>query len=116
MKFMLKILILLLIVSTPIVASCMGPIFIGPKTASWDAVTEATGYYIYWRSPGATTWPTAQRAQTNAITLDLVNAGVPQGSWEICATAFDAISESGPSNIVPWSYAIKSAPGNMKVQ
>uniref|UniRef100_A0A6M3JUF1 Uncharacterized protein n=1 Tax=viral metagenome TaxID=1070528 RepID=A0A6M3JUF1_9ZZZZ len=43
-------------------------------------------------------------------------AFVPQGAWEICATAVDAVSESGPSNVVPWQYAIIVKPNNARVQ
>ena len=116
MKLMIKIVILLMVVLTPVMGACMGPIFTGPKTAVWDSVEGSTGYYIYWRTPGTITWPNTQRAATNITSLDLVNAGIPQGTWEICATAIDAVSESGPSNVVTWIYTVKSPPANTKIQ
>ena len=53
---------------------------------------------------------------TTATTLDLVASGVPVGWWEICVTARDNISESGPSNIVAWAYVIVGSPTNLKKQ
>jgi hypothetical protein len=99
-----------------VTACAMGPIYNGAKAAVWDAVPGATGYYLYWRTPGTNTWPTAQRATTTALTLDLSGSGIAQGAWEICATAFDAVSESGPSNIITWNFAIRAAPTNAKIQ
>lgn len=94
-------------------ACAMGPIYTGPKTAVWDPVSGATGYYLYWRAPGGT-WDNAKRLQTNAATVDL--SLIPAGNWELCATAFNSDSESGPSNIVTWAYSIIGAPGNLKRQ
>uniref|UniRef100_A0A6M3IFH0 Fibronectin type-III domain-containing protein n=1 Tax=viral metagenome TaxID=1070528 RepID=A0A6M3IFH0_9ZZZZ len=93
----------------------MGPIYTGPRIATWDAVAGATGYRVYWRTPGTHEWVDAQRVQTTGTTVDL-SAVVPQGSWEICATAIDAVSESGPSNVVPWQYAVITKPVNARVQ
>uniref|UniRef100_A0A6M3L3S4 Fibronectin type-III domain-containing protein n=1 Tax=viral metagenome TaxID=1070528 RepID=A0A6M3L3S4_9ZZZZ len=93
----------------------MGPIYTGPKIAAWEAVAGATGYRVYWRAPGTQEWVDSQRAQTSGTTLDLSSV-VPQGSWEICATAIDSVSESGPSNVVPWQYAIIGKPENARVQ
>ena len=106
----------LIILLSAVTACAMGPIYNGAKTAAWDAVPGATGYYLYWRTPGTTTWPTAQRATTTALTLDLSGSGISQGAWEICATAFDAVSESGPSNIITWNFTIRAAPTNAKIQ
>lgn len=103
-------LVLLLSVVT---ACAMGPIYIGDKTAAWDSVPGATGYYLYWRTPGATVWDNMKRIVTTATVVDMVAGGIPIGSWEICATAYDAVSESGPSNIVPWSYNILGNPANL---
>jgi hypothetical protein len=116
MKLMVKIVILLFVLLTPVMGACMGPIFTGPKTASWTAVPGASGYYVYYRAPGATGWPDSQRIQTNATSVDLVATGVPQGTWEVCATTFDSLSESGPSDMVTWSYAIKGSPGSFRIQ
>ena len=108
--------IILLIFILPIGSCAMGPIYTGPRIAVWDAVPNAMGYYLYWRAPGAEGWPDTQRVLTTATTLDMPAAGVPQGTWEVCVSAFDSVSESGPSNIVAWAYAIISAPGNLKKQ
>jgi hypothetical protein len=90
---------------TAVTACAMGPIFVGPKTAQWDPVSGATGYYLYWRTPGGS-WDNTKRIITTATSVDMLAGGIPSGSWEICATAYDAVSESGPSNIVPWSNMI----------
>lgn len=116
MKSKIILLTLAFLLCLPLAACAMGPIYIGAHTATWDAVTGTTGYRIYWRAPGTTTWVDAQRVQTTTTTLNLIDAGVPVGSWEICATAFDTVSESGPSNVVPWNYTIRNAPANTKVQ
>jgi hypothetical protein len=116
MKFMVKIIILLLVVLLPVAGACMGPIYTGPKTASWTAVSGASGYRVYYRAPGAAAWNDSQRIQTSTTSVDLVAAGVPSGSWEVCATSFDAISESGPSDVVPWSYSISGVPGTFRIQ
>lgn len=116
MKKLFVLIALILSLLLPVVGACMGPIYIGPKTATWGAVAGATGYRVYWRVPGTATWPDSQRAQTTATTLDLVLVGVPQGAWEVCATTIDASSESGPSPIVPWSYTIKAAPETFIIQ
>lgn len=116
MKLMIKIIILSLVLLTPVMGACMGPIFTGPRVASWNAVPGATSYYVYWRAPGAANWPDAQRAATNLTSLDLVTAGVPQGTWEICGTAVDGVSESGPSNIVTWQYTIIGSPGGLEIK
>jgi len=113
MKKLLITIILILIF--PIYACAMGPIYTGPKIATWDASVGATGYYIYWRTPGTTPWVNTQRVITTATTLDLVSSGLPQGEWEICATAFNTVSESGPSNVVAWSYIIVPAPTNTRI-
>ncbi|MFH2074170.1 MAG: hypothetical protein ABIJ57_02310 [Pseudomonadota bacterium] len=113
MKTITLIALLLLL---PISACAMGPIYTGPRIATWEAVTGATGYRVYWRSPGMQEWLDSQRVQTTATSIDLTTSGVPQGSWEICATAIDAVSESGPSNVVPWQYAIIGKPENAKIQ
>lgn len=97
-------------------ACAMGPIYIGPKIATWDSVTEATLYYLYWRVPGTTTWNNANRIVTTSMNVDLTTAGIPQGYWEICVTAANTESESGPSNIVAWAYVIVNAPTNLKKQ
>ena len=99
-----------------VTACAMGPIYVGLKTAAWDPVSGATGYYLYWRAPGVTTWDNTRRIVTTATLVDMVAGGVPMGSWEICATAYDAVSESGPSNVVAWSYAILGNPLNLKKQ
>ncbi len=112
----IPVLILFVGVSLATTACAMGPIYVAPKTAAWDAVPGATGYHIYWRAPGVTTWDDAQRLTTNATSVNLIDGGIPQGQWEICATALDGVSESGPSNIVSWSYGIIRAPTNNKVQ
>jgi len=116
MKLMVKIIILSLVLLTPIMGACMGPIFNGPRVASWNAVPGAASYYIYWRVPGATNWPDSQRIATNLTSLDLVAAGVPQGMWEICGTTVDAVSESGPSNIVTWQYSVIGSPGSFEIK
>jgi hypothetical protein len=112
----IAVLSLLFVMLSVVTACAMGPIYTGSKTAAWDAVSGATGYYIYWRTPGTTTWPTAQRATTSATTLDLAGAGIPQGAWEVCATAFDSVSESGPSNVVTWNFSIRASPPNVTIK
>jgi len=112
----IAVLSLLFVMLSVVTACAMGPIYNGAKTAAWDAVPGATGYYLYWRTPGTSTWPPAQRATTTGITLDLSSSGIPQGAWEICATAFDPVSESGPSNVVTWNFSIRAAPTNAKIQ
>ena len=112
MKKMLAFAIAALLLST-VTACAMGPIFVGEKTAVWDASVGAIGYYLYWRTPEGS-WDDAKRISTTATSVDMVAGGVPAGSWEICVTAYDAVSESGPSNIVPWSYAIIEDPGNLR--
>ena len=107
---------LVLLFAIPTFACAMGPIYIGPKIATWDTVTGAAGYFIYWRTPGTTTWPLSQRAQTTATTMDLTAVGIAQGDWEITATVYDLVSESGPSNIVPWNFRIIGNTGNTKIQ
>ena len=97
-------------------ACAMGPIFVGPKVAAWDSEAGATQYYLYWRTPGATVWDNANRIVTTAVNVDMVAAGVPQGSWEICVTAANSDSESGPSNIVAWAYVIIKTPANLRKQ
>lgn len=113
---MKRLILILLIFLLPLSSCGMGPIYTGAHTATWDAVTGATGYYIYWRTPGTQTWLNNQRAQTTAVTLDLTAVGIPQGSWELCATAFDPVSESGPSNVVTWQYSVRGPPTNAKIQ
>jgi hypothetical protein len=112
----IPILSLFFLALSVVTACAMGPIYTGNKTAAWDAVSGATGYYIYWRTPGTTTWPAAQRATTTGLTLDLSSSGIAQGAWEICATAFDGVSESGPSNVITWNFSIRAAPTNAKIQ
>ncbi len=97
-------------------ACAMGPIFVGPKNASWDASVGATSYYLYWRVPGTVTWDNTNRIITTALLVDLVASGVPTGAWEICVTAKDEVSESGPSNIVEWKYIIITSPTNLRKQ
>lgn len=46
----------LAILFASVVAACaMGPIYNGAKTATWDAVSGAGGYFVYWRTPGTQT-------------------------------------------------------------
>lgn len=104
-----------IILFSAVAACAMGPIFIGQKTAAWDAVSGATGYYLYWRPVGGA-WDNTKRILTTASSVDMVAGGIPAGSWEICATAYDPTSESGPSNIVAWSYVIIGSPPNLKKQ
>jgi len=106
-----------LVLFLSVVAACaMGPIYTGEKTVVWDASSGATGYYLYWRVPGTTIWSNTNRIVTTATSVDMVAGGIPAGLWEICATAYDAASESGPSNIVPWAYVIVPSPANLKKQ
>ena len=106
---------IILLVLFPISACAMGPIYTGPRIATWGAVTGATGYRAYWRVPSETVWLDSQRAQTSATTLDLTTV-VPQGTWEITVTAINLVSESGPSNVVSWGYVIIGNPNDVKVQ
>jgi hypothetical protein len=116
MKKLFVLIALILSLLLPVVGACMGPIYIGAKTASWTAVSGATGYRVYYRAPGVTTWNDSQRIQTSSTSIDLVAAGVPVGSWEVCGTVFDTVSESGPSTVVPWSYTIKGTMTDFKIQ
>lgn len=110
---MKRLAVVLLILLLPVSSCAMGPIYTGPKTATWDPVSGATGYYLYWRAPGAA-WDNAKRLQTNATSVDL--SPIPAGNWELCATAYNADSESGPSNVITWAYSIIGSPGNLTRQ
>ena len=106
-----------LVLFLSVVAACaMGPVWFGDKTAQWDipASGTPTGFYLYWRTPGTSDWPTSQRVITTSMTLNLVDAGLPQGLWQIAVTAYDAVSESAPSNTVTWVYVIVGNPGNLR--
>lgn len=116
MKKLMVLIIVIALLCIPIIGACMGPIYVGAKTASWTAVSGATGYRVYYRTPGATTWNDSQRIQTNNTSVDLIAAGIPVGSWEVCGTVFDTVSESGPSTVVPWSYTIKETMTDFRIQ
>jgi len=116
MKKLFVLTAILLSLAIPLVACAMGPIYTGAKTASWGAVPGASGYYVYYRAPGATVWNNSQRLQTNSTSVDLVAGGIPAGSWELCGTVFDGVSESGPSTVANWSYTIKAPLIDFRIQ
>jgi hypothetical protein len=103
-----------------------GPVMISAHTATWDREVDAqvTGYYIYWRTQGATAWVSTQKStmiSQPAVgvvpTYNLLTLNLPNGNYEIAATARDAAGdESGVSNIVPFVVYIPAAPANLKNQ
>lgn len=122
MKTMAGILVILVMVLGLALSACaMGPIYLGDHTVAWDPSPGATGYFVYWRTPGAEGWDDAKRSQTLATELNLLATSITQGEWQICATAYleeagKMISESGPSNIVTWKYIIQTNPSNMRTK
>jgi hypothetical protein len=107
-------------------AFAMGPVMIGPHTAAWDRSTEAavTGYYLYYRAAGATTWSNTNRSAVipqPAVgvtpTYDILTLTSANGSYELAVTARNAAGdESGPSNVIPFVVAIPAVPSNARVQ
>jgi hypothetical protein len=107
-------------------ALAMGPVMIGPHTAAWDRSTQTTvtGYYLYYRASGATTWSDTNRSpvipQTSVgvtPTYDILTLTSANGSYELAVTARNAAGdESGPSNTVPFVLAIPAVPSNARVQ
>jgi hypothetical protein len=104
----------------------MGPLMVTAHTAAWDRSSEAivTGYYLYYRPAGATTWSNTNRTpvipQTTAgvtPTYDILTLVSANGSYELTVTARNAAGdESGPSNIVPFVVSIPAAQSNLRTQ
>lgn len=112
-------------------SSCygMGPLMVDAHKTVCDRNTEAdtSGYYIYWRvtatPPNA--WDNAKRSPLIpqppvgqlGCQYDLLNFNLPNGNYEIVATAIDVSgNESGPSNIVPFLVDIPNTPSGLKKQ
>ena len=124
MKKLLLVLLAMVIMLFSVPVFAMGPLMLNAHIAAWDreADTTVTGYYIYWRTVGGTAWPTTQRSPAilqPAVgvvpTFDLTILNLPNGSYEICATAYSMTGESGASNIVPFQVSIPASPANLKV-
>ena len=120
MKFMVKLMILVLVVLLPVMACAIGPMVL-KHTACWDANSESdlAGYYLYWRVP-AGTWDDTQRAGvavSSTPCYDLLTFGLASGGYVIAVTAYDNDgNESGPSNEITWDAAYPNAPANARVQ
>jgi hypothetical protein len=115
MKKIAAVLALLLLLCTAGGVWAMGPVFMGAKTAVWDPVTEATGYYLYWGVSGQGIYEHYAHASINRI--DLIVAGIPEGTWDMVVTAHDANqNESDFSNRITWSYKIVAEPANVKTE
>ena len=120
MKFMVKLVILVLVLMFPIMACAIGPKIV-KHTACWDANSEPdlAGYYLYWRVPTGT-WDDTQKTTVTVSPTpcyDLLAFGLASGGYVIAVTAHDNDgNESGPSNEVTWDAAYPDAPKNVKVQ
>ena len=64
----------------------------------WDAVPDATGYYVYWRQPGGA-WTDEQRVDAgNVLTYNLSDLSLT-GEWEFTVTAYNVNGEGGFSEV-----------------
>ena len=74
---------------------------------AWDLSAGATGYKIYWRFAGAD-WG-SHVVDVGNVTQAEIDEPWPNGSWvEFQCTAYNATSESGPSNVVEWHVTGKN--------
>jgi len=120
MKFMVKLVVLILVVLLPVMACALGP-SISKSTAVWDAnsETDLAGYYLYWRTPTGT-FQDANRvtvAVSSTPSKKLTDLNLASGVYVIAVSAYDTeLNESGLSNEVTWDAAYPDAPANTKVQ
>jgi hypothetical protein len=122
--FIFSLLVLLIAVVVPL-SHAMGPIIVSAHNVTWDKVVQpqVTGYYVYWRVQGATTWSDTNRSpvlpQPSGATMpkyDLLQWITANGTYEICATSRTAAGdESGPSNVVPFVLFIPPSPLNCAI-
>lgn len=132
MKRFIVLLAILTMVSMAAPVMAMGPLMVSSHTAAWDreadtpGIYTVSGYYIYWRvvhtpvNPWVNTQRSAlvsQPAVGIVPTYDLTALGLANGNYELCATAIDTKGdESGPSNIVPFTWAIPVSLTNFVIQ
>lgn len=118
MKFMVKLLVLVLVVMFPIMACALGP-SISKSTCVWDANSESdlAGYYLYWRT-SAGTFQDANRVSVSVSATPskkLTDLNLVPGEYIIAVAAYDTeLNESGLSNEVTWDAAYPNAPKNLK--
>jgi len=119
MKFMVKLVVLVLVVLLPVMACALGP-KISKSTAAWDANSEPdlAGYYLYWRTTTGT-FQDANRVQvvtSPTPTFSLLTLNLPSGVYVIAVSAYDTeLNESGLSNEVNWDAAYPNAPANARI-
>ncbi len=81
----------------------------GVMTLTWDAVTGATSYNIYWKTGGAGV--TTANSQITGATSPYAHTGRSNGNtYYYIVTAVNSSGESGPSSEVSALYAPPSAP------
>jgi hypothetical protein len=107
-------------------AHAMGPLSVTLHTLAWDREADplVTGYYVYWRTTGTTPWLNTQRsvavlqpAVGTIPTFDLSTFNLPNGNYDICATAIDAAGdESGPSAVLPFTVYLPAFPMSLRKQ
>lgn len=128
-KWIIGLSLLVLVLILPNMTPAMGPLMVTPHGLTWDREADGTGYiisgyYIYYRIAGVSTWSNTQRSaliSQPAIgvtpAFDTLTLSLPNGNYEFVATAIDTKgNESGPSNMVPLTLAIPVSPTNFKTQ
>jgi hypothetical protein len=121
------LLVAALVLALALPCSAMGPLMIDAHRVACDRNTEAdmSGYYVYWRVVGATAWDNAHRSPLIpqvpvgqlGCPYDLMLFNLPNGNYEISATAIDVPgNESGPSNVVPFQVDLPASPSTLRKQ
>jgi len=86
-----------------ILAFTVGPICTANSaTLAWDASEGATGYKIYYQAQGTTDRYSVIVESGTQQEMEPLNM-LPGVTYEIYATAFNSVGESGPSNTVVYT-------------